>query len=517
MSILCVNIYAQNRSSYPAAFFKSDGQEAPIEVGKGLNITDPFTPTRPCFTSASRDGSLLKKQGSGGAETKVEVFYTKDEYQYNMFKSSNMSGNVSFLNMASLSTSALEKMTSSKNKVSEKLIFVCTIDFGNYYYPDDPIFTTDAQSLLDAGKYDDFKKRYGTHFVSGIGKGASVTVELSLNEEESEDMSSFDFDLDASLHYKADLNFSMTNQSELNQKFSSRGFSAKLFLNGPQLSDDWEEVIKSKTKEDDLIESVSTYLKNQVKDMKEENAVPLRYFLTDFTLYGCEGIKWNLAKEKKLSSINKNYLDCYNIINLAQENIDINPIDNPKSILNIIPYFSEQNNNYPYDQLKKQVASVNPEWTKLIASANAVIEKLQNQYDNCSDITCAINESCCGKTDYTNEVKQLFAQYDIIYNKIDGYASQWLDNVMEQEHQRVKKAKFTVINKSSNPYNIYINGKFKKELSGGYKTTWTVNLGKYEIKAVQKSGYLFDATVNHRTVNLTQEGQEVSVTIGYED
>lgn len=529
LSLICANSYAQSRSSYDASFFKNPGaQTSAIEVGKGINIIDPFDNKRQCFTSASRDASLLKKQGTSGAKTNVKVFYTKNEYEYNMFESSNASGSVSYLNVASLSASELQKQTTFHNSATEKLIFVGTIDFGDYFYPDEPVFTPDAQKLLDEGKYDDFKMRYGTHFVSGIGKASKVIVELTLNSDETGSSKSADLALGAKGRYQmVDLSFKVGNTEEVSNKFKERKFQVDIQLEGPQLETNaWKNTIDNLGDEDqNLISSVSDYMKAQLDEMQDETkALIVRYFFTDFTLYGCKGIKWNIPKENKLSSINKNVLDCYSIINMAQENIDINPIDNPNSYLSIIPDFSEQNHNYPYDQLKKQIVSVNPEWESLITSANELIEKLKTQYDNCSDITCAINESCCGNLDYTSQVKQLFAKYNSINDKIGGYADEWINKLFEkeqqlivQDNQRVKKAKFTVINKSSNPYNIYINGNFKKELPGGYQTTWTVNLGKYEIKAVQKSGYMFDATVNYRTVNLTQEGQEVSVTIGYED
>lgn len=512
------NLFAQNRSSYDAAFFKSEDQEAAIEVGKGINITDPFTVTRQCFTSASRDGKLLKKQGTQGATTKVEVFYTKNEYEYNMFKSSNKSGSVSFLNMASLSASEIQKMTSSRNQVSEKLIFIGTVDFGNYFYPDEPVFTPEAKKLLDDGNFDAFKMRYGTHFVSGIGKASTVIVELTLDSDENSNGSSNVSEADANLKYRADLNFKVGNTSEVSNKFKNNGFQVSITLQGPHLAtDSWEDAIINLRQGGDLITSVSGFLKNQFQDMQnEEDALPVRYFFTDFTMYGCEGIKWNIAKEKKLSSINRNFLECNTIVNMAQENIDNNPISNPNTYIGwAVKLLSK--NRYSYDWLEKQATSLNPQWMQLVNSANDLIDKLKSQYENCSDITCAINESCCGNTDYTEQVKTLFNQYNAIYQKLFAYADQWYSDVENQENQRVKYGKIMVHNKSSNPYYIYENNKLIEILDGGYVLTLNRKLGTYQIKAVQKSGYMFDATVNYRTAKLSFEGEECSVTIGYED
>lgn len=364
------NLSAQSRSSYDAAFFKTEEQEAAIEVGKGINITDSFTVTRQCFTSASRDGNLLKKQGTQGATTKIEVF--------------------------------------------------------------------------------------------------------------SSNGSSKDFALDAKLKYKADLNFKVSNSSEISNKFRNRGFQVSITVQGPHLeTESWEDAILQLRDGEDLIVSVSAYLKNQLKTMQNErDALPVRYFFTDFTMYGCQGIKWNIAKEKKLSSINRNFLECNTIVNMAQENIEKNPIQNPDTYINMaVNLLSQQGSvSYTYDWLVDKAKTLNPQWTSLINSANDLIDKLKKQYDNCSDITCGVNETCCGNIDYTEQVKALFNKYNAIYDKLFNYADEWYAAVEQQEKQCVKKAQFTVVNKSSNPYYIYINGKFDTELAGGYQRTWNANL-----------------------------------------
>ncbi len=516
-----INVNAQGRSSYDASFFKTDEQEASIEVGRGINIIDPFTVTRQCFTSASRDANLLKKQGTTGATTKVDVYYTKNEYEYNMFKRSNKSGSISFLNMINMSASDIQKMTSSKNKVSEKLIFIGTVDFGNYFYPDDPVFTPEAQKLLNEGQYDAFKMRYGTHFVSGIGKASTVIVELTMNSDETNNNTSNDYKIDANVKYKGDLNFKVGNTNEVSNRFNNNGFQVTISLQGPHLeTESWEESIISLGNGGDLITSVSSYLKSQLQTMQNENeALPVRYFLTDFTLFGCEGIKWNLAKEKKLSNINRNFLECNTIINMAQENIDKNPITNPDTYINMaVNTLSQQGAlKYDYKWLTDKATTLNPQWSSLINSANELIENIKSQYEKCSDITCGINESCCGNTDYTEQVKALFNQYNTIYETLFKYTEEWFSLVMQKESQRVRKAQFTIVNKSTNPYYIYINNEYTGEIPGGYQQTWTVQLGTYRIKAVQKSGYLFEATVNHREIILEKENEGHVVTIGYLD
>lgn len=76
--------------------------------------------------------------------------------------------------------------------------------------------------------------------------------------------------------------------------------------------------------------------------------------------------------------------------------------------------------------------------------------------------------------------------------------------------------KIRIVNKSSNPYQLSLNGDVIYTLSGGHTLTKEVDPGYYHIKAVQVSGYMFSPTVNNRDVNV-EDGETKTVTIGYED
>lgn len=76
--------------------------------------------------------------------------------------------------------------------------------------------------------------------------------------------------------------------------------------------------------------------------------------------------------------------------------------------------------------------------------------------------------------------------------------------------------KIKIISKSSNPYQISINGKVIGTMDGYETYEYQCSPGYYHIKAVQVSGYAFSPTVNNRDVNI-EDGETATITIGYED
>ncbi|MBQ3617266.1 MAG: hypothetical protein II939_03785 [Bacteroidales bacterium] len=87
-------------------------------------------------------------------------------------------------------------------------------------------------------------------------------------------------------------------------------------------------------------------------------------------------------------------------------------------------------------------------------------------------------------------------------------------NCLKEFDMEVGKIK--IISKSSNPYQVSINGKVIGNTEPYEVYIHQCSPGYYHIKAVQVSGYAFSPTVNNRDVNV-EDGETVTVTIGYED
>lgn len=80
-----------------------------------------------------------------------------------------------------------------------------------------------------------------------------------------------------------------------------------------------------------------------------------------------------------------------------------------------------------------------------------------------------------------------------------------------------KLGRVNVINKSTNPYDLYKNGELITTVKGKSEFNLNVEIGLTNLKATQKSGFMMYPTVNNRTVNIKTPCQNTSVEIGFED
>lgn len=538
-----ISLLAQSRSSYDATFFKAEDQQAAIEIGKGFNITDPFSPTRNCFTSASRDLSLIKRQ-QGGTKTNVNVYYTKNDYEYSKFNSNHYSANASFTNIFNINASTLDEMTSVSSKKVERLIFIATIDFGNYFYQDDPVFTQDAQQLLSNGNFEMFKTRYGSHYVSGYGKSSSIKVVLSKNITKDEVGKVMSSGIDAKLSNKGDsYGLAYSNRVETNKRFSQSGFEVEIQVEGPKINtQNLQRLIERAQTSPDLISSVTDCLMNALNDLNDEsNAWISRYFLTDFSLYGCEGIVWNISKEQKLSSINGNYLDAIRVSKLADAHLTKGALDvimedymskdgtlkqEASDLFGSVLYLmwdgNVENQKICKDYLSK-FEEIKPDWQNLKEEALILLPKIKEQYYNCSNLTCDVNGPCCTSTDYTSKISELYDVYNDLNAKVQNVFSIMAKDLVARAkaYSDSKAIKIIIKNKSSYPYRV----EYKRSDLDGMYTLPTIpahgereltldDAGVYVIKATQTKGYLLYPKSEKKSINV-ESGQTKIVTIGY--
>jgi hypothetical protein len=80
-----------------------------------------------------------------------------------------------------------------------------------------------------------------------------------------------------------------------------------------------------------------------------------------------------------------------------------------------------------------------------------------------------------------------------------------------------KLGRVNVINKSTNPYDLYKNGELITTIKGKTEYNIYVEMGLTNLKATQKSGFMMYPTVNDRTVNVKTPCQNETVEIGFED
>jgi hypothetical protein len=74
-----------------------------------------------------------------------------------------------------------------------------------------------------------------------------------------------------------------------------------------------------------------------------------------------------------------------------------------------------------------------------------------------------------------------------------------------------------VINKSTNPYELYKNGELITTIKGKAEFSFNVELGQTTLRAIQKSGFMMYPTENKRIVSIKTPCQNTTIEIGFED
>ena len=125
---------AQSTSIFDASYFDKDNTTPPIKIGKGFHMNDIYKQTRSCFMSETVSPNKLTSQQGGGKKTSFNFFYTKNNEEFNVFKSRGISGKVVFLNLFSLGGQKLNEYSNKTIIDEERLIFTANVDFGVYSF-----------------------------------------------------------------------------------------------------------------------------------------------------------------------------------------------------------------------------------------------------------------------------------------------------------------------------------------------------------------------------------------------
>jgi hypothetical protein len=123
------SLRAQSTSVFDASYFDKGNTAPPIKIGKGFHMNDIYKQTRSCFTPETANPNKLTAQQTGGVKTNIKLFYTKDNEEYNLFKSSGASGKVSFLNLFSIGGKKLEEFSNKIICLSVKLPIIYSTCF----------------------------------------------------------------------------------------------------------------------------------------------------------------------------------------------------------------------------------------------------------------------------------------------------------------------------------------------------------------------------------------------------
>lgn len=524
-------LFAQSTSVFDANYFDKDNMAPPIKIGRGFHINDIYRQTRACFTPESSNAKKLTPQQVGGKKTSIKLLYTATHAEYNKFKTTGASGRISFLNLFTLGGKKLEEYTDTEIHDEERLIFVANVDFGIYSFDTDPILIPEAKNLIAQGKSVDFIRNFGTHYISGIRKESSIVVILKKKDAYNEQSHSDVYGINLALNIpRMKSSFEVSDDERTKNYVSHNEFDVTVNINGPAILQSGEiknqvESILSGNSENKLSE-INAIISNTMKNISDPNqSLITQYYYTPFNLYGIEGINWNEKKQNELIRINESVIDLYAVSSKLGEMITPagkNKVQ--KEIIYRLEMSAYENMNKISTQhiqkITEKYTEILPSLKELKNAADNLMIELENRYNACSDISCISLLQCCNSreiiekienADFNGKIQKHLNEIELVLNGI-------IQEVNIPDCQTKQFGIIRIQNLSLNPYILYNNtdGSYIDTVLGKEEKVFNVGIGNYNLKAVQKSGFLMYPTVNYRTANILQICQEVVIQIGFE-
>lgn len=510
---------SQSSSVFDAVYFENNS-EPPIKIGRGFHINDIYRQTRSCFTTETSSMSKLTAQQTGGRTTSIKMFYTRTNSEYNDLKRRGRSGKVCFLNLFSLGGQKLSEYANTTVHDKERLLLTINVDFGVYTFDKEPVLLPEAKSLISQNKLQDFVNMYGTHYISGVRKENSITVVLTKTQSVRNTSTGDNYSIDAgaALPGRGSGSFEIEDEQWINERLTNASYDVKLEVKGPsvdQIVMQQEIVQILRGDEHDKLGAISKLLRSTVLGLNNSSqAMITQYYYSPFSLYGLQGIHWDQQRESKLTKINEAVILVYAAKSKLGELVKPS---GKRQIENEL-----RTNNIPQEYISRISAAYNnalPALNSLYKTADGYLQRLQNKYSECSNLFCNTGNSCCSSDDVLNElgVLDLDGKIDEAVAGILAVTKEVKHEMDKPECEKLQKGTIVIQNTSLNPYDLYSVDHHLGTLQPKQSMSFSVDRGTYRIRAVQKSGYVFYATVNNRTAVINQICQEVKVTIGYED
>lgn len=517
-------LIAQSSSVFEASYFSKNETDPPLEPGKGFHINDVYKQTRHCFTTESSDESKLKAKG--GKKFTLTVHYTENDEQYNLLKTMGVSGKVSYLNLFSLGGSKLESFSSNDYGREERLVFIAKTDFGMYSYPMELALLPEPKALIDQGKHDDFMQMYGTHYICGLRKEASIWVVLNKKDDSYQTSESDQNSVDGGFKtpFKVGVNYRVEDGSTSSYLQNKSEYDVDIILNG--LNTDQGDLKKAvlgilDSEAPDKVAAIKELMNSAMTSLSDPSqSVISQYYFAPFTLYGVNNINWDEQKESTLIRINESAIDVMSAQSVVKK------LTSPGGLQDVEADFDNDLSTFSKkDQYRAKVEKAfNAALPNLRIYKNQLdttVTSLQKIYSKCADIHCGAGSGCCEFSAMESAVKALTFKVDNEVSKITRIKDQaWTEAMAEMlapECQKENIGYLTVINSSSNPYDFYEGDNLIATLKGGSTTKFKVGIGARSFRAKQVSGYLAYPTVNNRNVTIDSACDEETIKVGFED
>lgn len=514
------NLLSQSTSVFDACYFKRDGIEPPLKSGKGFHINDVYKQTNYCFTTASCSSSHLKPL-EAGQKTMFNLYYTKNEEEFNNLKNTGNSGKISFLNIFSIGNQNLESFKSNAFQNVERLVLIGKIDFGIYAYDNDLILSPQAKALITKNKTAEFIELYGTHYISGIRKENSIWVILSKTSSgfTKKQYSKSKSEVGINISYKAKGNLEISEGAEIETLLNENAYTISVEINGPPLKTDLIKNIQDiiNGKERNKLSAIKDILNSAIFTIANPAQSKIsQYYYTPFTLKGLKGLYWDERKQGQLTKINEAAMQIYSIKS------QIEPLASFSGQSVISKEFEISVDEYSKKKERKtELFVAYKEWQPNLKfhklKLDSFLVLLEKSYNTCSDI---FSNTLSNNITYEYELKEALFNAKEIISRLDSMiknASLEAYDEITPTCQKENTGTVTIINESINAYDLYCGDKLIKVIPGRTKYTFKVHPGIYNYNAIQRSGYLLFATQNKRTVVISKPCEDFTTDIGFQD
>lgn len=511
---------AQNYIS--TAQFRAYDQPCPLVIGQGFNILNPYKATMKCFDIESSNTNNLAPL-SNAKKTSIKIFRTYTNSDYQKVREANVSGKVSFLNLFSFGLGNNSQTTDDLYSSEERIIIQASVNFGSYKFDRDLKLVPEAQELLSTSQQEKFIHKYGTHFISGIEKQNTLWIIISNKNHGFHQEVKNQNNANGGIDYPViGLNFE-ANESEINNMISETDeYNVDIEAEGAEIDGSLQKKIMNILKEQNSnkLNEIKLAVSSAMNNLNSaEQAAITNYLYSSFDIYGLNAVKWDDQKENNLKKINEALIQLNDSRKSLKELSNASALEKMQNQISILSDFPEK--TVYKEKIKSEYKRIKPEFEPLNNLVNLTEEYLKKSYTTCADLYCQSVNDCCKNANDLSKVNTLISKVTETERKllkiINEANLKSAEFESKPECQKKEAGIINITSISTSPYDIYIDDAHVDILGGNQTGTYLIKPGKHQIKAVQKSGYLFYATINKRELYIETVCSEVSTQIGFDE
>jgi hypothetical protein len=303
------SLMSQESRFLDVSYFPKESVFPPIRLGKGFNINDLYANTKHCFLNT--EGNGLVSLQTGGRKTSIRIYYTRNNEEYNQFKSIGVSGSANYLNLYSIGGKKLDSYMVQTNQEQERIIFYANVDFGLFEFKNDLILNENAKKLIREKNTTEFIKQYGTHYIRGVRKQSNIQVILTKISDKtiSKDENNKSLELGIKVPKKGNGTLEIESNEWASKQLENYSFSVQIEINGPSITQsNLQGQISSILNGTDgnKVEAISKLIDGALQNVYDENqSMITQYHYSSFSDYDLQNIYWDDKKITKLGNINK--------------------------------------------------------------------------------------------------------------------------------------------------------------------------------------------------------------------